>query len=618
MCGIVGFFGKGDQQDLAGMTQSLTHRGPDEEGFFRDSNMPLYFGHRRLVIRDEIGGCQPMKTLDGKIIVVYNGEIYNSSEIRKELESKGHIFQSDHSDTEVLLYGYKEWGDRFVERLNGMWAFAILDRKNKKILLSRDRFGQKPLFYTFQNNIFAFASEIKAFRKHRALTLTISPKGLQKYHAYGYFPGKHTIYSEIIKLPGGCNLTFDLEDFNLTVKRYWSYRVEPEYDKKEEYWVNETRHLLIQSVQRRLVSDVPLGVFLSGGLDSSAIAAFAKENLNGNTLDSFSVRFLYPSFDETEYALLASDFLGTRHSTVTFSPEELPSVQNEMLSLLDEPFSDSSMMSYYILCRHARKKVTVALGGDAGDELFAGYNTFQALGLAKLIQRFVPRPCHQGILSMLALLPLSHSYMNFRFRLERLLKGYGKPESLWNPVWLGPVSPQEISTIIGEPVALEELYSDAIELWDQCKAGKSIDRSLEFYGNLFLQDQILVKVDRISMMHNLEVRTPLLDIDLINCVRRIPSKLKLKGNHEKYILRKSVEPYLPAKIVWRKKLGFSAPLARWFSDGSIEFRLGQHWNKDSRRLIQQKIDAHKSLQTDHRLFLWNCYLLNEVVKNNDK
>jgi asparagine synthase (glutamine-hydrolysing) len=616
MCGIIGFFGKGTQDNLEGMTQTLFHRGPDEVGYYKDSDVPLYFGHRRLMIRDKMGGRQPMMSHDEQIIIVFNGEIYNAAEIRSELETIGYKFQSSHSDTEVLIYAYKEWGTKFVDKLNGMWAFAIYDRSNKSLFLSRDRFGQKPLFYTLQNNTFAFASEIKAFRQHSELSLTLSAKGLQKYHAYGYVPKDNTIYKEIKKLPGGCNLIFYIDSLDIKINKYWTYKLEPEQGKKESYWIDTLQDLLRASIKRRLVSDVPLGIFLSGGLDSSAISIFTKEALQGQDLNSFSIGFSDPTFDETESANQVSQFVGTKHSSVTFSPDMLTDVQNELFSLLDEPLSDSSMLSYYLLCRHARKNMTVALGGDAGDELFAGYDTFKAMGIANWIKRLLPRACHDAIIYMLAKLPSSHSYMTTKFKLERLLKGYGLPSALWNPIWLGPVSSKEIEAITNEPVNLEELYSEAIELWDESKTTNLTDKTLEFYGNIFLQDQILVKVDRLSMMRSLEVRTPLLDIDLVNCIRKIPSSLKLKGKHAKYILKKAVETSLPDNIVWRKKIGFSAPLSRWFANGAITFEENQNLNETTNRLVNEKLKSHKSLQTEQRLFLWNNYVLSKYLENN--
>lgn len=596
------------------MTKALVHRGPDEQGFFIDNNAAVFFGHQRLVIRDKSGGHQPMFSGDGQLVIIYNGEIYNAVELRKELEAKGHVFHSSHSDTEVLIYGYKEWGEEFVSRLNGMWAFAIYDKARKRIFLSRDRFGKKPLYYTLQNGTFAFASEIKALKHHPGLSFRISVKGQQKYHAYGYFPKDQTLYQEIHKLPGGCNLVFDLSKFSLRTSRYWSYKVEPDDSLSEEEWIQKLRGLLKDSVQRRLVSDVPLGIFLSGGLDSSAIAAFAKEKTEDHLFKSFSIGFEEPSFDETRYAEQVAAYLGTTHATEIFSSTMLPDIQREMFTLMDEPLSDSSLMSYYLLCRHARKTVTVALGGDAGDELFAGYDTYLALNYAQWIERLLPKSCHQAILFAAAQMPQSHSYMPMKFKIERLLKVYGQPQSLWSPLWLSPLTPDEIAQLTGTPVKLEELYSEAIEIWDRSTSKSLLDKALEFYGNLFLQDQILVKVDRLSMMHSLEVRTPLLDIDLVNCVRKIPNSFKIKGNKTKYILKKTMESLLPHDIIWRKKVGFSAPLGKWLSQKLIEYQPGPFWSPEARQFMTHRMAAHMSFKADNRLFLWNTYILNQFLK----
>ncbi|MBP7653674.1 asparagine synthase (glutamine-hydrolyzing) [Candidatus Dependentiae bacterium] len=614
MCGITGFYGNGDKSVLESMTHTLFHRGPDEFGIYQDDRYPVFLGHRRLIIRDRIGGCQPMKTEDNDLVIIYNGQIYNDRELRKKLELSGYKFKSSHSDTEILLHGYKEWKYDIAGMLNGMWAFVIFDKKNKKFFISRDRFGKKPLYYTLQNGVFAFASELKAFKKHNFLELHISKKNIQKYHGYGYFPGDKTIYKDIYKLKGGHNLVFDIETFKYDIQRYWTYSIEPDYSKNEKYWTDEIIGCLSQAVERRLVSDVPLGLFLSGGLDSSIVSYLAKKKMDKSTINSFSIRFLEPGFDETQDALFVSDLIKTEHSVSTISSEIHPEIHKEMFSLLDEPFSDSSMYSYYLLCRNAKKKVTVILGGDAGDELFAGYDTFKALKIMKMMETFLPQKCYRGLISILSKIPVNHSYMTFRFKLERLLKGYNKKSSLWNPMWLSPVSFEELNEIAGEPVVLEELYSEAIEAWEECKSENYTDKTLEFYGKIFLQEQILTKVDRLSMMNGLEVRVPFLDIDVINCVRKIPSNLKLKNGEPKYILKKSFDAFLPEKIVWKKKIGLSSPLSRWFYDKTIKFEPSDFWNRNSRKIIIKKNDEHKSLKNDNRLFLWNSFVLDEFTK----
>jgi asparagine synthase (glutamine-hydrolysing) len=620
MCGIVGFVGNGNRDDLNRMTTQLTHRGPDDSGFFIDDRASVFLGHRRLNVIDVDGGDQPMKISNDEYVITYNGEIYNANELRKELETLGHKFHTDHSDTEVLLHGYRQWGSRLVDNLNGMWAFAIYDKLKKELFLSRDRFGQKPLFYTLQNGTFAFASELKAFQSHKNLTTPLSNFALQKYCAHGYFPGEHTPYQSIFKLAAGCNLLFKIDELKFRVARYWSYIVEPEDGENESIekkWIEEIRSHLEKSVHRRLVADVPVGVFLSGGLDSSIVAYFANQHLERGKLKTFSIGFEDDTFDETSWALLVSKLLGTEHSVTLFKKELFNTLLEEILDKLSEPLSDSSLVSQYLLCKQTKESVTVALGGDGGDEIFAGYDTFKAIKFAKTAEKLLPRATHPAITWAMGILPRSHSYMSTRFKVQRFLKGVGHKATLWQPLWLSPVGQHDLRELFGNPLTLDELFSEAITEWERLDQGNMIDRSLQFYGNIFLQNQILTKVDRTSMMHGLEVRSPFLDIDLINCVRRIPSYYKLRGGHTKYILKKAMDGFLPKNIVWRKKKGFSAPLGRWILEGLISPDIKNIWGNSASKLIQNKITTHQSGRGDHRLFLWNIYLLTEFLKQNN-
>ena len=617
MCGIVGFIGRGDRTDLDRMVAQLTHRGPDNAGTFIDTATSVYLGHRRLKVIDISGGGQPMKTTDSKFIVTYNGEIYNADLLRKELEGYGCQFTTDHSDTEVLLHGYKVWGNGLVSKLNGMWAFAIYDKEKKILFLSRDRFGQKPLFYTFQNGSFAFSSELKSFRQHKNLSTDLSSLSLQKYCAHGYFPGNHTPYQTVLKLPAGCNLSYKIEDRKVKIERYWSYTIEPDHGESktiENKWMEEIHSLLDRSVHRRLVADVPVGIFLSGGLDSTTIAYFANKYLPNKQMKTFSIGFEDPTFDETKWALQAAELFKSDHVSTTFRGDILDKLLKEVIEKLDEPLSDSSLLSQYLLCKQTKKKVTVALGGDGADEIFAGYDTFRAIKVAKILEKVLPRSTHPGIIKVLGIAPRSHSYMSFRFKLQRLLEGIGYGPSLWQPLWLNPVGLNDLRELFIKPFNLEELYSESITEWDKCDQKDLIDKSLQFYGNIFLQNQILTKIDRTSMMHGLEVRSPFLDIDLINCARRIPSYYKLRKGNAKYILKKTMERYLPANVVWRKKIGFSAPLGKWFSDGLISLHAKDIWGKVGNELIQKKLKAHRALREDNRLFLWNIFILTEFIR----
>ncbi|HCP46069.1 MAG TPA: asparagine synthase (glutamine-hydrolyzing), partial [Deltaproteobacteria bacterium] len=388
MCGLVGFVGQGSVEDLRRMVATLEHRGPDDEGVFVDEGLAVYLGLRRLEVIDVASGQQPMATPDGELVVVFNGELYNAPELREELERAGHVFTSSHSDTEVLLHGYRAWGDALVDRLNGMWAFALLDRRRRRLFLSRDRFGQKPLYWLQRRGTFAFASEPQALAAHEQVTLSLSASSLRKYFAHGYFPGTHSAYEGVRRLDAGCNLSLtlggqtaphdpsDVDAARPQIHRYWSYRIEPEGGlgpRSEERWAGQVGELLERAVRRRLRSDVPLGLFLSGGLDSSAIGALARPHLGDHQLKSFSIGFSDSSFDETDDARAMAAWLGSEHTVEVFSADRFQGLSRQVFDQLDEPLSDSSMLSYALLCERARQDVTVALGGDAGDELFAGY-----------------------------------------------------------------------------------------------------------------------------------------------------------------------------------------------------------------------------------------------------
>jgi asparagine synthase (glutamine-hydrolysing) len=613
MCGITGFVGKGGLQDLLKMTAHLEHRGPDEEGIWHDRKEGVYLGHRRLSVIDIHGGSQPMWTSDGSIGVIYNGEIYNHEKLRRELKKKGHVFNTDHSDTEVLLHGYREWQTGLPDRLNGMWAFAVYDKVRKIIFLSRDRFGKKPLFYTLQNRTFAFASELSALILHPFIDLSISKRSLKKYFAYGYIPTPKTPYSNIEKLPGGYNLIFSLKQFSLKKTKYWDFILEP-FEKIPENpqneWGEQIRELLKKGVQRRLMSDVPLGVFLSGGIDSSSVAYFASENVQSEKLKTFSIGFVEESFDESNYAGAAAKCFGnTIHHNEALSIEKAINLLPNITSKLDEPMGDSSLIPMYLLCQETKKHVTVALGGDGGDELFAGYDPFKALRIAEIYSKIVPKPLHRGILMALSLMPVSHRYMSLDFKLKRSLEGLSYPSILWNPVWMGTLKPNELEELFSEPFDIEDVYSEAIECWETCSQDNLVDKTLQFYTKIYLQNSILVKADRASMMNSLEVRSPFLDIDLVDFVRKIPFSWKYRNGQTKYIFKKAMEPVLPRWIIYRVKKGFGAPIGRWFQNGSLAVDLSKSAQGLNAAAIKQRMNEHQKKKADHRHFLWSFWIL---------
>lgn len=612
MCGICGFVGAGDRDILASMSRAMIHRGPDAGGMWHDEREAVYLGHRRLSIIDLSGGAQPMWTEDGALAIVFNGEIYNHLELRGELIKEGHRFLTDHSDTEVLLHGYRQWGKELLPRLNGMWAFALLDRKRRELFLSRDRFGKKPLFYSLQNGTFAFASELSALIRNPNITANIDPGSLKKYFAYGYIPAPSTLYRQIFKLPGGHYLLLKTDDRTCRVSKYWDFVLEPFEDipaKPEEAWGEELRDLLRKSVRRRLMSDVPLGVFLSGGIDSSAITAFASAEAGQARMKSFCIGFEEAGFDETAYARIISRLCRTEHHEEILSIERARGLLPEIIGKLDEPMGDSSLVPSFLLCRETRKHVTVALAGDGGDELFAGYDPFRALGMAQWYDRLVPGPVHEAIRMVVTAFPSTFGNMSLDFRLKRTLRGMSYPRNLWTPVWIGPLDPRDLDELFREPTDIEEVYAEAIEQWDACKQQNLVDKTLQFYTKLYMQDDILVKADRASMMNSLEVRAPFLDIELVDFVRKIPHQYKYRQGRTKYILKKALETVLPHELLYRSKKGFSVPVGRWFQEGRLKIEMNGSIPHIHAPYVSALAAEHTTCRTDHRAFLWNLWLL---------
>lgn len=617
MCGIAGFAGQGTIEDLKRMTGALVHRGPDEEGLWLDEGKGAYLGHRRLSIIDAAGGRQPMWTRDGSLGIVFNGEIYNFAELRRELEDAGHRFETDHSDTEVLLHGYRQWGRGLTTRLNGMWAFALYDRQSDILFCSRDRVGKKPFYYTLQNGTFAFASELTALIRHRAIRATVSSRSLKKYFAYGYIPSPLSLYSEISKLPAGCSLEFSLADRTLKTHRYWQFALEPAEARPagiEARWADELRHLLDQAVGRRLVSDVPLGVFLSGGVDSSAVAAIAARQLGAGKLATFSIGFDEADFDESRYAEMAAEHVGSRHHLERLSLDKARELIPEIFNRMDEPMGDSSLLPTFLLCRHARRHVTVALGGDGADELFAGYAPFRALRWARLYSRLVPRPAHEAIRLLMERLPAGHGYMNLDFKIKRTLRGLSYPEKLWNPVWMSVLDGPELEQLFQEPVDLEEVFSEAIELWDAGKPAGIEEQTLQFFTRLYLENDILTKVDRASMMNSLEVRAPFLDVNVIDFARKLPAEYKLRHGQTKYLLKKAMEPWLPRQILYRAKQGFAVPVARWFRDGTLQPGEPDAVDGLAPGFVARMLAEHRAGRANQHAFLWSYWALEAAAR----
>ena len=362
------------------------------------------------------------------------------------------------------------------------------------------------------------------------------------------------------------------------------------------------------------MSDVPLGVFLSGGIDSSAIAALAAKHVPAGQLNTFAIGFNEPSFDESKHARLVAERLGTRHHEEILDLDKSVALLPEIVAKLDEPLGDGSLLPTYLLSRFTRQHVTVALGGDGGDELFAGYDPFRALQKAELYAKLVPRPLHEAIRLVAARLPVSHQNLSLDFKIKRTLMGLSYRPQLWNAVWMSALEPRDLAQLFREPCDEEEIYSEAIEAWDRCAQPSLVDRALQFWTNLYLQDGILAKVDRASMMNSLEARSPFLDIEFVDLARRIPWQLKLHRGQTKWILKKALAPLLPREIIERPKKGFGMPIGRWLREGRFEFDHARTFPHLDVAFAEQKHAAHMSGKSDERLFLWSYWLLSEWMK----
>ena len=618
MCGLTGFVGTGGRADLEAMAGAISYRGPDDSCFYIEDEYALHLGFRRLAVIDIAGGRQPMWNEDRSACVLFNGDIYNQTELRTELIAAGHIFRSDHSDTEVLVHGYEEWGEDLPARLNGMFAFVIWDRTRRRLFAARDRLGEKPFFYAVRSGFFAFASELSALIRHPAVDRTIDQRALQKFFAYGYIPAPNALYRGARKLPGGCSLTLDLPDFRLRERRYWRFAIDADEnapDSRIPALSEELRALLDRAVARRLVSDVPLGIFLSGGIDSSTVLALAARHRTPSSLDTFTIGFNEASFDETSYAREVATAIGTRHHERILDFDTARDCAPDILARLDEPTGDASILPTYMLCAFAREKVTVALSGDGGDELFAGYDPFAALAPAAWYDRLVPPPVHLLLRRMTGLLPRKTTNMSLDFKLRRAMMGLSYPPRVRLPAWMSPLEPALMGELFEQPLPIDELYSEAIEVWDNSQARNPVDRTLEFFTNLYLQDDILAKTDRAAMMVSLEARAVFLDNDVVDFCALLPHRYKYRYGTRKFLLRRAAEGLVPDMVLNRPKKGFGIPLARWirqmppFPPLGVVPGLRPAW-------IAERWSAARMGQEDERLLLWSWLSLQGIVSRN--
>ena len=610
MCGIAGFFGRGSIEDGRRMIEKIRYRGPD----FRDASLidNVCLAHARLSIIDlSAFANQPMFNIERTHCITFNGEIYNFLTLKNDLIRSGNSDFNTNSDTEVLLVLYKKYGKEMLSLLNGMFAFAIYDLQKKELFIARDRMGKKPLYYTTTEDSFVFASELKSVTEHPSVSKEINYDSLNRYLTFDYVPAPESMLKNIFKLEPAQYL---IVSNNKIVEKgnYWKH----DFTKGNITFpeaVFKFDKLLNDATARRLMSDVPLGIFLSGGLDSSTIAYYAQKN-SSQKIKTFSIGFENPSYDEQNYAKSVAERLGTEHYLSVLTAGETLNLIDTIYPLVDEPFADASLIPTYYLSAFTRKSVTVALGGDGSDELLAGYPTFISDKFKNLF-RVLPQPFVYMMLAVFNKMPASDKNISLDFKIKQFLRGFFSSENHIHQLWLGSFLPEEKKLLIKENIYNYINDKSGLSLIDfhfkNAPSSDDYQKTSYYYYQTYLPDDILFKVDRASMYNSLEVRAPFLDVEVVEFLNTLPRSFKQKGFSGKHILKKMMEGRLPENIIYRPKKGFGIPLSDWIRKDlkkKIEECLLEESEFFNSGYIHKILAEHQSGKANHRKLIWNLYM----------
>lgn len=622
MCGITGlvYFDKEKEVKpdvLKKMSDSIYHRGPDDEGFYIQNNAGL--GFRRLSIIDLSLGHQPLANEDGSVWIVFNGEIYNYQELHAHLLNKGHVFKTK-SDTETIVHLYEEYGTECVKHLRGMFGFSIWDNNKKRLFCARDRFGIKPFYYYNDDEKFVFGSEIKALLKAGDIDKTLSYDALDSYFAFGYITSDLSIYRKVKKLQPGHYLLLSFKDKpTIDIGKYWEVEFQPDYSKSEKQWTEEIDACLSETVKLHMISDVPLGAFLSGGIDSSSVVAMMARNSN-IPIKTFSIGFKEEKFNELEYARELSQKYNCDHHEQIVEPESI-SLLPKLVSAYDEPYADSSAIPTYYVSKLAREYVTVALSGDGGDELFAGYNSYTRFKRIHSLPFNFNSSFYNKLIwgNVYKMIPQTVKGKSASYFLSQNKEYVGAYLSIWT-------KNERQKRLMNSDLTVD--YANASELYKEKILQKGI--KYDFITNLqyldlqtYMVDDILTKVDRASMLNSLEVRVPLLDHKFAELSFKIPWNLKFKGKEQKYILKEAMKPYLPPSILNHQKQGFGVPISMWFKD-NLRMYVNDTLNSENcllykyldKRYVRKTISNNLNGMRDFSSKIWSLLVFNEWLQQN--
>ena len=615
MCGITGkiFFSKERNvslNELKKMTDILQHRGPDDEGFYINKNVGL--GFRRLSIIDLKSGHQPLSDNSERFWITFNGEIYNFQELRTSLQKKGYFFRTN-SDTEVIVNLYAEYKENCLDYLRGMFAFVIWDKKEQVLFGARDRFGIKPFYYYIDNEKFVWASELKSILASKDIDKDIRIESLDYYFAYGYTPRDQSIYNKIKKLKPGHYFLFKVfERDKLSIKPYWEINFDPDYSKTEDYWKEAIFETLNESVKMRMISDVPLGAFLSGGIDSSTVVALMSLN-SKRPVKTFSIGFKDKIFNELQYARQIAERYHTEHHEYIVEPESIDLIP-KLVRAFDEPFADASAISTYYVSKLTREHVTVALSGDGGDEFFVGYNSYSKF--FNLYNKRYSAPVLFAIINkMIPDYMYGKGISYYLSKDKNKIAAYG---CFWKNYERRKIFHTDINKKLENDLA-EKIKIDLLNSMD----GNFISNMQKLDIQTYMVDDILTKVDRTSMLNSLEVRVPFLDHKFAELSFKIPSEFKMKGDVKKYILKESFKHLLPPDVITHKKRGFGVPLSKWFRGDLKNYSYdvlmdNNHLNNFlDKKQIKKILDNQNKGVRDFSSKIWSLIVLNEWLKQND-
>lgn len=627
MCGITGIFDtRGlkdvDRATLHRMNETQRHRGPVEGDLYLEPG--LGFGHRRLSIIDLATGQQPLFNEDGSVVVIFNGEIYNYQDLIPELQALGHIFHT-RSDTEVIVHAWESWGESCVSRFRGMFAFALWDRNQQVLFVARDRLAIKPLYYALlDDGAFIFGSELKSLLAHGGMKREMDPLAVEEYFALGYVAEPRTIFHQARKLPPAHTLLIRRGQPLPAPKEYWDLHFSLNNPIGLDDACAELDHRLKESIRLRMIAEVPLGAFLSGGVDSSAVVA-TMAGLGSEPVNTCSIAFDDPAFNESEFAKMVADRYRTNHHVETVRSDDFDLIDT-LARLYDEPYADSSAIPTYRVCELARKHVTVALSGDGGDEGFGGYRRYRMHLMEDRMRSSLPMALRQPLFRTLGRLYPKADWAPRMFRAKTTFEGMARSsvEAYFHSVSImrGPMRDQ----LFSDRFKAELAGYTAQEVFEHHAAKANTDDPLALIQYLdiktYLVGDINTKVDRASMAHSLEVREPLLDHELLEWLATLPSSTKIKGQEGKYLLKKAMEPHLPNDVLYRPKMGFSVPLARWFRgplrqrvrDAVLGPRLAETgwFNK---RYLEHLVEAHESGASDHSAPIWTLLMFEAFLRN---